>query len=126
MNGARIGELRRAGIYYARKGFHAPSPARRSAPTLPREGRFAFQGGRWQALRRRALERDEHVCVACARRGIVRGAEEVDHIEPRARRPDLCWSLENLQSLCRSHHIEKTRAENRGWVIDENGDYLGC
>lgn len=62
---------------------------------------------RWKALRFQALERDEWKCVQCGRRGRL----EVDHIEPVRDRPDLAYSLANLQCLCPRHHGQKTRLE---------------
>ena len=62
---------------------------------------------RWKALRMQALERDGWRCVQCPeRRGL-----EVDHILPVRVRPDLAWSLVNLQCLCGRCHARKTRIE---------------
>jgi 5-methylcytosine-specific restriction endonuclease McrA len=36
---------------------------------------------------------------------------EVDHVQPVDRRPDLALVLANLQTLCRTCHLDKTRAE---------------
>lgn len=59
----------------------------------------------WAALRAAALERDGHRCVApwttCGD-----PATDVDHIIPGNDH-----RLENLQSLCHPHHVEKTNAE---------------
>ena len=62
---------------------------------------------RWKALRLKALDRDEWRCVQCnERRGL-----EVDHVLPVRDRPDLAWSIDNLQSLCGRCHARKTRLE---------------
>ena len=62
---------------------------------------------RWKALRLNALERDGCRCVQCIeRRGL-----EVDHVLPVRDRPDLAWSLDNLQCLCGRCHSRKTRLE---------------
>ena len=62
---------------------------------------------RWRALRLQALERDGWRCVQCPeRRGL-----EVDHIQPVRARPELAWSLDNLQCLCGRCHARKTRIE---------------
>lgn len=47
-------------------------------------------------------------CVEC---GAPVGA--VDHIIPVSERPDLRLEPSNLQSLCRSHHAQKTAAETK-------------
>ena len=61
----------------------------------------------WKALRLAAKRRDGWRCVRCGSRVGL----EVDHIQPRERRPDLALVLDNLATLCRSCHIQKTRAE---------------
>lgn len=62
---------------------------------------------RWKALRLQALERDGWRCVQCGeRRGL-----EVDHIQPVRDRPDLSFTLTNLQCLCGRCHARKTRTE---------------
>ena len=62
---------------------------------------------RWKALRLKALERDGWCCVQCPeRRGL-----EVDHVLPVRDRPDLAWSIDNLQCLCGRCHARKTRVE---------------
>lgn len=63
---------------------------------------------RWAAARRAVFERDGHRCRKCGRVGRL----EVDHIVP-LKQGGGPWVLDNLQSLCRRCHIEKTRAENR-------------
>jgi 5-methylcytosine-specific restriction endonuclease McrA len=62
---------------------------------------------RWQAVRFRVLRRDGWRCVQCGARGRV----EVDHIKPVRERPDLAFDESNLQTLCKTHHSLKTRAE---------------
>jgi 5-methylcytosine-specific restriction protein A len=53
------------------------------------------------------------LCEHCLALGLCTAATQVDHIKPisdggDARDPD------NLQSLCASHHSQKTRADNGG------------
>jgi len=65
------------------------------------------RGNRWKFLRLQALERDEWRCVQCGtRKGL-----ECDHVLPVRDRPDLAYSLANLQILCGSCHARKTRIE---------------
>ena len=63
----------------------------------------------WTRVRSRVKDRDGWRCVACGRPGHL----EVDHIEPmsfnKKRDP---FDLDNLQTLCRSCHINKTGIEN--------------
>jgi len=62
---------------------------------------------RWKALRVQALERDGWACVQCGERRRL----EVDHVLPVRDRPDLSYSLGNLQTLCGRCHSRKTRIE---------------
>ena len=65
------------------------------------------RGQRWKALRLQALERDDWRCVKCGALHRV----ECDHIEPVRDRPDLAFTLSNLQILCGPCHSRKTRIE---------------
>ena len=62
---------------------------------------------RWARTRRAVFERDDWRCVQCGRAGRL----ECDHID-RDWRGDP-YDPANLQTLCRTCHIEKTRQENR-------------
>ena len=62
---------------------------------------------RWRAVRKQVLDRDRWRCRACGRAGRL----EVDHIQP-VQAGGLLYDLKNLQTLCRSCHIGKTRREN--------------
>lgn len=63
---------------------------------------------RWRAVRRQVFERDGYRCRNCGRAGRL----ECDHVLPLKLGGDP-WALDNLQTLCRACHIEKTRGENR-------------
>ncbi|MCY4537563.1 MAG: HNH endonuclease signature motif containing protein [Chloroflexi bacterium] len=77
-----------------------------------------YKTRRWRALRRAALERDQHICQSCND-----WANHVDHIIPRRKRPDLFFTLWNLQSLCGNCHQEKTNRENPDH-IPERADWI--
>ena len=65
---------------------------------------------RWARVRRAVFERDGFRCVKCGRAGRL----ECDHVTPLQAEPGQDpYDMTNLQTLCRSCHIEKTRAENR-------------
>ena len=72
-----------------------------------RHSRRVTRTQRWKALRMQALDRDEWQCVQCGERRRL----EVDHIEPVRTRPDLAFTLSNLQTLCGRCHSRKTRIE---------------
>ena len=74
--------------------------------------RAARSTSRYRKLRRRFLA-GAPLCVECKKKGIVRAAEEMDHITPAAEAPHLFWNEDNWQGLCRPCHERKTASENR-------------
>ncbi len=93
-----------------------PQPAKsfgRGKPTGKRTPTQRGYGYDWECLR--AAHRDEHpLCAVCEAQGIVRLATSVDHIKP-FRGIDDPRRLDpgNLQSMCDTHHAEKTRNDNK-------------
>ena len=65
-----------------------------------------YSSHRWARLRRQTFDRDGWRCVLCGKPGKL----ECDHIRPVQRGGETC--LDNLQTLCRSCHVAKTKAEN--------------
>lgn len=53
----------------------------------------------------------ESFCQECAKRGLRVRAEVVDHIKPHKGNWALFTDRENLQSLCKHHHDQKTMRE---------------
>ena len=68
-------------------------------------------GYRWRKLRNAVLERDNFLCIPCAKRGIYSPASEVDHIinKKAGGSDEMC----NLQSICPTCHAAKTQKEAR-------------
>jgi hypothetical protein len=69
----------------------------------------AWKGGHDKYWKRQALARDNGICQMC-------GLDEaeimvVDHIRPKAIRPDLRRSLDNLMTLCPNCHARKTKID---------------
>ncbi len=62
---------------------------------------------RWVAVRRATLNRDGWRCRKCGTAGRL----EVDHVVPLHKGGDL-YGSENLQTLCRRCHLQKTSREN--------------
>lgn len=65
----------------------------------------------WSKLRKRILQRDKHLCVACKAKGRITEATDVDHVVCKAQGGTDDES--NLQSLCSPCHIEKTAMEGK-------------
>ena len=69
------------------------------------------RGSKWQAKRARVMRRDAGLCCYCRAFGHMTTGAEVDHTRP-------LWAggtdaEGNLRTICRAHHIIKTRAEER-------------
>lgn len=64
-------------------------------------------GYKWQKERDVWLDKNP-LCVVCAKDGRVTPASEVDHIIPHRGNQKLFWDRKNWQSLCKTHHSEKT------------------
>ena len=92
------------------KNFTIPPPKNRANTVTEdyhKRSASVIRSRRWRALRLEALRRDGFGCIQCGARGRL----EVDHIQPVRTRPDLAYSLENLQTLCPRCHSRKTRIE---------------
>ena len=76
----------------------------------PASHRF-YHTARWQRIRDSFITRHP-LCCKCYERGIVKQAEIVDHIIEISDGGSLT-SVDNLQSLCRYCHAEKTNNERR-------------
>jgi 5-methylcytosine-specific restriction endonuclease McrA len=57
-------------------------------------------GCRWTILRNRFM-RHNPLCAKCGKVG-----EQVHHVIPRAKRPDLTYTWDNLQTLCIDCHVQ--------------------
>lgn len=78
-----------------------------------RRGTAASRGydRRWYRLRNQFIA-ENPLCKECLEKGIVRAADEVDHIIPIKVAPHLRLVKSNLQSLCKSCHAIKTWADS--------------
>lgn len=69
----------------------------------------AFYDSReWQEVRYFVLKRDGRVCALCKE---TKGQIHVDHIIPRATRPDLSLEPDNLQVLCKACNLGKSNKD---------------
>ncbi len=99
-------------------GGDSRCPAHRRQANRERDDRRGSSTARgygfdWQRLRRRKLQVDP-LCEDCRSRGRATLAEEVDHIQTIANRPDLRLVWDNLQSLCGRCHRAKTASQRTG------------
>src|SRR5215510_5194439 len=77
-----------------------------------------IHSARWKRLSR-YHRRNNPLCAECLAHGIVTPAQVVDHIVPRAQRPDLTWEPSNWQSLCTScHNGRKQIIEHKNFSKD--------
>lgn len=81
---------------------------------------------RWRELRARALARDGNRCVvARLLGGKCSGVLHVHHIEPVEERPGLAWDIDNLASVCASHH-PRWESFRRALVRERRSGYRRC
>ena len=67
----------------------------------------------WRKVRLVVLDRDAWTCTACGKAGRL----EVDHRVPLEDGGAL-YDLDNLQTLCRGCHFDKSRGERQGREVD--------
>ena len=65
-----------------------------------------YNTSRWHKLAKAFIE-DHPLCEECKRKGILRAAECVDHIDPWPICEDYFFDRRNLQALCNKCNIEK-------------------
>ena len=81
-----------------------------------RVGRYMY-GSTWRKLRTMILNQSP-LCVACQSVGIIKEAQDVDHIIPWKtgetldKQRQLFFDRKNLQTLCHACHSAKTYKEN--------------
>ena len=69
---------------------------------------------KWRKARLRYLA-EYPLCVECHESGLIVPATNVDHIVPHRGDMELFWDIENWQSLCATHHSQKTAKEDGGF-----------
>lgn len=83
-----------------------------------------YKGPAWQRCREAAIKRDRYLCVDCMKKGIIRPAEEVHHIQhltpENINDPEISLNLDNLVSLCRDCHQARHKSPRR-YKVDEFG-----
>lgn len=90
---------------------------KRPAAIRKRSQRSAFNsmyGRKWKKRRANFLRKNP-LCAHHLDKGIVKEAQEVDHIEAHKGDEQLFWDKTNWQSLCKSCHSTKTVQEDGGF-----------
>ena len=72
--------------------------------------RYGFNYRRWRRIRRLHLIQNP-LCVECLKKGRILLATTVDHIDPHRGDAVKFYDKKNLQSLCTSHHNQKSGRE---------------
>lgn len=92
----------------------APKAATVNGQPRPSAARRGY-GHKWREARAAYLA--EHpFCAECKKHDLLVLATEVDHIVPHKGNPILFWTIENWQSLCGTHHKQKSVKEAGGRV----------
>jgi 5-methylcytosine-specific restriction protein A len=82
---------------------------------LDKERGYIYNSERWRKLRAYKFANDP-LCEKCLENGITTPADDVHHIIPfmstndTISRKELAYDYDNLQSLCKEHHMQ---AHNR-------------
>ena len=72
-----------------------------------------YQTRQWQVLRQIQLSKHP-LCAGCEAEGIVTAASVIDHIFPWSRINKEAFFINKFQSLCPTHHANKTQLERVG------------
>lgn len=84
-----------------------------------------YKGKAWQKCRAYVWSRDRGLCVDCMRRGLIRPAVEVHHVEPltpaNINDPAVSLNPANLVSLCRECHKARHNGTERRYSVDALG-----
>jgi len=77
-------------------------------------GRFSkfYQTKEWKATRNYYIELNP-LCEECLRNDIITPGVDIDHIQPLATNYELRLDLNNLQTLCKRCHQQKSANEKK-------------
>lgn len=88
------------------------------------EIRKFYNSKAWKDLRKFIMQRDNYLCVHCAKEGIAEAAIDVNHIKKLKDAWDDRLNQDNLEALCRKCHAKADKGkveENPTFYFDENG-----
>jgi 5-methylcytosine-specific restriction enzyme A len=72
-----------------------------------------YKTKQWEVLRRIQLSK-QPLCAGCMADGMVNAANVVDHLFPWTHISKEAFFINKFQSLCPTHHSEKTQLEQHG------------
>lgn len=89
----------------------------------------------WKKCRKAYLQTVHGLCERCLKQGIYRPADIVHHkiflTEKTVNDPEICYSFEHLEAVCRQHHEEihnnaqfLPRGRNRRYDVLEDGTVI--
>jgi 5-methylcytosine-specific restriction endonuclease McrA len=91
---------------------------RQPAATSP--WREWYKTSRWQALRRRVLQRDLYTCqrtgVLLIGKHPAPNSPVVDHIKPHRGDPKLFWDETNLMAVSKAYHDSEKQRQEQGEI----------
>jgi hypothetical protein len=93
----------------------SPPAPRPDMPSARADERDFLTSRAWLALRYRVLKKYGARCQCCGRAARDGAIIQVDHIEPRSRRPELALRADNLQVLCRDCNLGKGAGDATDW-----------
>ena len=115
------------------KGLLGFGKGHKPSNTKPNSGSFkkywtgeqnrSWKGGHDKYWKKQAKIRDDYVCQMCGLR--EPDIMVTDHIRPKAIRPDLARSIDNLMTLCPNCHARKTKIDFQTinkFKKDKNGE----
>ena len=72
-----------------------------------------YHSKEWKKLRRKALERDNYLCIECKKKGIITPANTVHHIKPLRIDDSRALQLSNLETVCGACHNKLHRERSQ-------------
>lgn len=86
-----------------------------------------YKSKRWQTLRKQKLL-DSPFCERCLDKGIYNSTYFIHHKEyvtdTNYEDDNVFFNIDNLESLCKSHHNEEHFATKDEYEFDKNGDLI--
>ena len=93
----------------------APTPKLENQPAKAKYRDPFLHTWEWKQVRYTVLQRSAGKCSCCGRNSADGAVLNVDHIQPRRKRPDLALTIENLQVLCAECNRGKGNWDATDW-----------